>query len=73
MAAGVSIDDSDDGVHSEASSKRLVVLPHHLPRPVYVPPPPPDCIEPLFETVNGNIIGKFNNESQRADQMYDHF
>lgn len=54
MAAGVTVQDSGDG----SNSSSLVVLPHHLPRPVFVPTPPPDAIEPLFQTVDGNIIGK---------------
>ena len=57
MAAGVAVD--DDAAFDGSPNCNLVILPHQLPRPVYVPPPPPEAIEPLFETVNGKVKGEF--------------
>ena len=51
MAAGIRQD-------SVPQNEELVILPHHLPRPVYTPPSPPPAVEPLYQPVDGKPVGK---------------
>ena len=52
MAAGIRPDDDSQG------SEGLVILPHQLPRPVWIPPSPPAAIEPFYQPVDGKPVGK---------------
>lgn len=53
MAAGIQPDGDSPG------SEGLVILPHHLPRPVYTPPSPPPSVEPLYQPVDGKPVGEY--------------
>ncbi|XP_068721957.1 ATP-dependent DNA helicase Q4-like isoform X2 [Montipora capricornis] len=50
MAAGIRPDDDSQG------SEGLVILPHQLPRPVWIPPSPPAAIEPFYQPVDGKPV-----------------
>ncbi|XP_032227814.1 ATP-dependent DNA helicase Q4 [Nematostella vectensis] len=77
MAAGIPVETGNPS-ESDTPGTSDVLLPHQLPRPVYVPPPPPPAIEPIYQPCNGKppktppevykALGQLGFSSFRAGQ-----